>query len=59
MAVTIVYLTTLSSPWRLALSAHGNNKADKLKAMIAAECAAELLNWSNGLRAFVRALIRL
>ena len=61
MAATMVYLTTLTlpSPWRLASPAHGGDKTAKSKAIMAAECAAELSNWSNGSKAFVRALIRL
>jgi hypothetical protein len=59
MAVTMVYLTTSSSPWRLASRAHSDDKAANSKAIMAAECAAELSNWSRGSRALIRALIRL
>ena len=57
MAITMVYLTTLPLLWRLASPAHSNNKAVKSKAIMAVGCAAELSNWLNGSRAFIRALI--
>ena len=71
MAVTMVYLTTSLSRWRLASRAHGDDKAANPKAIIAVECAAELSNaailaaecadelsnWSTGSRASIRALI--
>ena len=59
MTDAMVYLTTLSSRWRLASPANGDDKAANSKALMAAECAAELSNWSRGSRAFIRALIRL
>ena len=34
MAVTIVYLTTPASRWRLALPAYNDDKADNLKAKL-------------------------
>ena len=52
-----VYLTTLPPRWRLALPAHGDDTTANLKAIMAAECAAELLNWSKESRASIRALI--
>ena len=59
MVLTMVFLTTSLSQWRLVLPAHGDNKAAKLKAIMAAECATELLNWPKGSRASIRALIPL
>ena len=44
MAFTMVYLTTSLSRWRLALSVIDDDKAANLKAIMAAECATELLN---------------
>ena len=52
MGVTMIYLTTLSSRWKLATS-----KASNLKATTAAECAAELLNWLQESRASIKSLI--
>ena len=46
-----------SSRWRLALPAHGDNKTANLKAIMAAECAAERSNRSNRSRASIRDLI--
>ena len=37
MAVTMVYLATLSSQWRLTFPAYGDNKAANLEAIVAAE----------------------
>ena len=59
MATTIVYLTISSSQWRLASLTHDNDKAANSKAIMAVECAAELLNWLKGLRASTKALDRL
>ena len=58
MTVTMVYLITLLSPWRLASLADDDYKAAKLKTTMATEGAAELSNWSAWLRGFIRALIR-
>ena len=55
----MAYLATLPSRWRLEAPAHHDNKAVNLKVIIVAECAAELSNWSKGLRASIRALIHL
>ena len=44
MAVTMVYLTTSSSRWRLASPANDDDNATNLKALMAAQCAAELSN---------------
>ena len=41
------------------MPAHGDNKAVNLKAIMAAKYAAELLNWSKGLRASIRVLVHL
>ena len=57
MAGTVVYLTTSLLQWRLVSPAHGSNKAAKLKAIMAAECAAELSNWLKGLRALIEIVI--
>ena len=59
MTVTVVYLMTSSSPWKVASPAHGNDKTVELKAIMATKCTDEISNWLNGLRTFVRALIRL
>ena len=37
MAITMVYLTSLSSPWRLASPSDGNNKAANSKTIMAAK----------------------
>ena len=55
--VRMVYLTTLLPTLRLALPAHNNNKTANSEAIMAAECATELLNWLRGPRALIRALI--
>ena len=57
MTTTIVYLTTLSSQWRLVPPAFGDDKATNSKTTIVAECAAEHSNWSKGPRALIRALV--
>ena len=59
MVVMMVYLTTSLSRCRPASPARGNNKVAKLKSKMAAEYAAELLNWWKGSRATIRALIYL
>ena len=52
MTVTMLYLATLLSQWRLALPANGDNKANYSKAIMAPVCAAELSNWSKGVEGF-------
>ena len=59
MTVAMVYLATLSSPWRMVSPANGDNTVTNLKDIMATKCAAELLNWLRGSRASIIVLIRL
>ena len=47
MAVIMVYFVVFSSPWRLTSPADDDDKAAKLKAIMAVKCKAELSNWSG------------
>ena len=47
MAVTMVYLVAFLSSWRLMSPADDDDKAAKLKAIMAVKCKAELSNWSG------------
>ena len=51
MIVMMGYLVAFLSLWRPASPTNGNRKAVKLKATMAAKCAAELSNWLGGVRA--------
>ena len=59
MTVAMVYLITPSSQSRLALPANGDVKTANSKAIMAAECATELLNRAIGSRASIRAFVLL
>ena len=53
MTVAMIYLVAFLSPRRMTSPANDGKKAAKSKATMAAECAAELSNWSGGSRVLI------